>query len=624
MASADWKLVSLPALNAPFDARSLPSELVPGAFRWKQNFSMNSSGRLSRRSGHRKLFSYHTYDGLRCSDMQSMEGGAVGCNYNNSDFHDQKAATREIITFLHEHTAADASRTLFCGSKTRIQYYDQDTGDWTKITGVGITGSLTSRWSAASMTTDGSEYVIFTNNVDAPLIYTLGDANAVTLAGLDAIDLTKARVVFQMYGHVVLCNTEEEDGKRYAMRVRWSDHADPEAWETGGADNLAGYQDLEYGEEILAVAPLAGSMMIYTSKSIYRMYYTGSSSVADDDTGALVFGFQRVYHEPKNRIGCLAYPSTLVSTGDAHYYMGRDGIYKWNSYSIAPEREEWVHASSAIIFSSRYSSEIDGSKCEAPCAEITRDDKGDAREVIFSWPSKTDASNAHSLACNIQHKTCDYIDYGYTSFVNFNQASECNTGRTAFIGASGADWCLKEIGSPLYWKDIIGDNYTMLAGREDITSAYASPEENITEPVYVNSGYNSILRGEIPTLQWPGLEKTVRRVVVEHETETQSEPCKLSLKIGNSRAIRDANVSTGKQAVQWHTEPELLLISPDEKTVAQLTAANLRPDYQTDWNVYWIGRHLYYDLTIKGAGTAKAVGGQTDWARIDFEIKIGA
>jgi hypothetical protein len=143
------------------------------------------------------------------------------------------------------------------------------------------------------------------------------------------------------------------------------------------------------------------------------------------------------------------------------------------------------------------------------------------------------------------------------------------------------------------------------------------------EATYIQRGYDSILRGEIPA-SWHGLDKTVRRVILEHETEPQSVPCQIALRIGNSQMIRDANTSSGYQAVQWNTEPELPLKSPDELTVASMTANNLRPDYTTDWHPFSSGRHLYYELRVKGAGSALAVGGKTDWSRIDFEVKPGA
>lgn len=52
-----WDTISLGQLTGVFDARSRPADLAPGAFRWKQNFAISDTGKLSRCVGFRKLFS---------------------------------------------------------------------------------------------------------------------------------------------------------------------------------------------------------------------------------------------------------------------------------------------------------------------------------------------------------------------------------------------------------------------------------------------------------------------------------------------------------------------------------------------------------------------------------------
>ena len=78
----------------------------------------------------------------------------------------------------------------------------------------------------------------------------------------------KAKVVIQFNGYIILMNTFEE-GERMSARVRWCDLNLPKEWREapGLADSLAGFQDLQYGDEILAAAPMLGALYIYTRRS---------------------------------------------------------------------------------------------------------------------------------------------------------------------------------------------------------------------------------------------------------------------------------------------------------------------------------------------------------------------
>ncbi len=525
-------------------------------------------------------------------------------DYNNADFHDQKAGSREKPVLIFTHTSQSGSRHLFVGTKSKLAAYDAATEDWTII--ATNKGAERGWWSAAGL----GDSVVFTNNIDPVLLHNLGTTTTQTIPELvNQVKCRKARIAVQFYGFILLMNTEEDMGdgyKRYSSRVRWSDANDPNVWwpvpeepDAGQEGNLANFQDLEYGDEILAAEKLGGNLMIYTARGIWRCYLQlGPANTS-------VFGFQRVYSEPKNSTGCIAYPRTLVSTGDNHFYMGRDAIYRYNAYTPQPERLGWIHAASAIIYDQSYPvTQIDSSFCEAPVSEY----RPDIKELMFSWPDRNaQGSNNHTLYCNLQFQTCDYEDTGWTALGHYSPNEECQTATQVLIGASGIDWCLKELGGVYY--------------REYVAPLDGNVENNITSPVYYAVGYNSILRGLAP-LGYYDKEKRLRRVALEHETSDQETPCKVRLKIGRSFHAADANRSSGTCSPVWMDEGVKDLKCPDERTAESYIANNLKPSWDTHWTVWRQARYLHYEFSIEGDDGAPAVGAESCWSRVDFEASV--
>lgn len=500
------------------------------------------------------------------------------------------------ITLLFESTAPDGTRRLFDGTSEHIYVLEPDATDWTQITPPSM-GEAGAKWKAAAL----QDYVVFTNDVDKVQIYNLDGASFGPITDLDTLattppynPLTKARIVVSFSGFIILMNVVESD-VRYSSRIRWCDLNEPDSWIANPGSSLAGWQDLDYGDDILAAEVLGGSLMIYTSRSIWRMF------VATSDAG--VFGFQKVYSDNKNQKGCLAYPDTVASDGLGHYYMGRDGIYRYSPYTLEPERQKWIHDSSAIIFDDSYDMVIDASRCTEPIAYF----RSDRNEVWFCWPDATsEAGNNHTLCCNVQHKTCDYMDAGFTALCSFTPSSECKTVGTYFVGASSVDWSLKQIGG------VFHRSYYSLQNGDQIEAEI--PEGAIP----YNEGYNSILRGEVPAGH-SDREKTLRRISIEHDTAEDATLNWLRLRIGNSAKAADVNADDSRCSVQWRRFDNQDLTCPNAQTMSQLKAQNLKPDGDTEWAIYEQNYRLYYELSIEGK-TGPAVGADTAWSRIDFEL----
>lgn len=392
--------VALSPLNGVFDLRSSPDQMVPGSFRYKLNMAINKDGKLARREGWPKFLS----------------GSASG--YNDQDLHDQmlplvSGAVREPVTYLQSTVAQDASRHFFAGTRSRIYELNEWTGGY-KLLAWGWGGTNDEyRWQSATQ----SDYVVFTNGIDQVLSYLIGQP-ANTAAGdlqwqrvnyiqeLVDLNVSQAQVVTTMAGCVIIMNMYE-GGVSQPSRIRWSGYKKPLQWKTADA-SVAGFQDLDYGETILAAVPLGGYIYILTDRGIWAM--TPSSGATP------TFNFQRIYQEPRNKQSCIAYRNTAISDGENIWYMGRDGVYMWNDVTVVPQRAPWLHVSTKDMFDN-----IDTTCCGSPVAgyfPLTN-------ELWFSYPevgqgclnNKTLVVSTRDLAAR-QQGTADIVDAGFTAFAN--------------------------------------------------------------------------------------------------------------------------------------------------------------------------------------------------------------
>jgi hypothetical protein len=428
-----------------------------------------------------------------------------------------------------------------------------------------------------------------------------------------------------------------QDGERKMTRIIWSDLNLPKSFDpaatttqeiptynqdgtpTGSTTtqitgSLAGFQDLDYGDEILSAAPLQGNLCILTRRAIWV--------VAVAPTQDSVFIFNRVYYEPVNQTRCLAYENTLISTGNELWYLGSDGIYNYNLYIPTPERQDWLYRASGLIYRG-LGTKLDTLYCQSPVAWYVPD----KRELWVSWPSSgapVKGVNNWSFVAQIEQNTADYVDEGYTSFCSFRMtqnAGETGSPQTCydteyFLGASGTDWCIKQIGTAFKRE------YAVLDASGDVTVDLPATA------IYRDDGYLSILRTIIP-LGFPDRDKMIRLVSVDHDTAWQSDPqCYLHIRLGNNYTMVDPNDAEDVGAPLWRDiGPDKVLQASDMNKLSVLKAKNLRPAIGTEWACLVQGRYLYFELIIcnppvKQGGTTvypPAIGGDTCLNRCDFQ-----
>lgn len=585
-----WNTASLRPLSGPLDIRSRPADIPPGAYRYKGNISITDEGKLCRRAGFSRAFSDRLYDsnGDLLSDPNHT---GTGVYVHNHDHHHQGVA-RQPISFLYESTANDGTRRLFDGTKDRISLLNESTGDWTDIANVSSPDG--SRWKAAGT----QDYVLFTNGYSDILAHQLGTTTTATIPELVGRTVTAAKVIIEFKGVIFLMNVIQ-NGTRQISRIIWNDLNSPLGWSLMTASTIAGAQDLDYGDEILAAGSMGDSVEIYTRRAIWRLTVAPATATSP-------FTFKRVYSEPKNQAGCLVYPNTLIATGTTHYYMSREGIYRWTPFLAEPERPEWLHAASGVIYD-KDDTKLLGIDCASPVGEYVSVKK----ELRFSWPSGINTLNNWQLAMSVQFETGDVIDTGAVCYCNSRRNPDapalCNEVQS-FLFVSSIDYAIKQDGGVFY--------------REFLTNPTSDPAAT-EQPalLYLTVGYNSILRGMVP-LGFTDRDKIIRKVLFGFEATDQDVPCVVRLRIGNSFVLVDANSLAEKCAALWRTFDDKQLACVDAETLAQMRAQNLRPAENLDsatWDTYEQGRFLYFEFTILNADGTPGIGGECFLQRIDFD-----
>ena len=599
-----WSLISLHPLLGGLDTRSRPADLAAAAFRWRLNMDQTDEQKPQRSQGWSRPWKAN-----------------VNPPFLNQDWHTRNVlpGLREPITMLFRSTDSVGRRRLFAASRSTVAWLndlstdtDAAPGDWKNLlTGRGVNhiAGLTIEppmFRAAEL----KDTVLFTNDVDPPMLYDIATHAFLPMPYLDTtLPLKSAKFVWSWAGFYFLANTVEGNlYTRNSTRIRWCDLNDPLAWDPGaGGGTLAGMQDLPYGDEIMGGGPMINGFYIYTRNSIYVMAITQSTDPAVPPG----FSFTRAYTEPENQSGCLAFPNTLVSTGTEHWYMSRDGVYHWNPFMAEPVREDWMHRASGVIYKMPAYA-FGGSPPLAPIGWY----EPAQRKLSFSWPAPGEANNSITLAARLDQKVATVIDHGFTAAVNLRFTPEVGLVDTEIANtlvASGADWCIKELG---------GSNTTVFF-REQADLVGGDPANDLPlAETYHNDGYFSILRGLFPC-GFGDKEKAIKSVLLNHDTSIEPDAKVVMLRIGNAYSNQDPNDLDDICAVLWCDAMPQSLGCFDPKTISAMKAAGQRPSMPAcEWDFYYEGRFLYFEFTIANPDGTAPVGADSAWSNIDFSVRL--
>lgn len=609
-----FKPVSIALYPSPlFDARSSSDFQIPGALCWKQNLETAPDGKMRTATGFAR-----PYD-----QTGVIQSNGVACPYSNADYHDQSVvqADLEIPSLLFPSTANDGTRRLYLGTKSKFLLLDETNGSWSDIgTGFGqdgITNTLSLRWKAAQL----QDNIYLTNAFDK-VQYTVAGSNSMQEvtglqtageSGMSAVAVTKPFVIIQ-YSGVLLIMNMEEGGVRIPSRIRWSDLNDGTYWGTGtmnpntGATSISDFQDLTYGQRILAAIEQGGYLYVFTDTSIWRCTFTVDASVNPPQASLLC---NEVYSEKKNKSKCIWYPNTLVSDGDSIYYAGHDAIYRYNIYMLDPERTEWIYRASSLIFDDGINgASIDQTSCNSPVMEYWPDRK----EIHFSWPVPdakfvgtpscdvvppvvSSGICRYTLVINTEWECCDYRDYGMTCYANFQSniaaAGQCAQG-AMFFGISSADLCMKQMGT-----------------------GYARVYYNFTTSKYSAQGYTPLFRLVLPLSQFQQ-DKENKMVFLDAYCPGPDGGSLFALRTGGTYVQTNPNIQIGNCGViwkKWSSKPVKCL---NALTPAQYVAANIRPTNGVQWNFRDRSRFMYLEISVTDAKGAAPVTGGCVFTRIDL------
>lgn len=386
------KGVPVSPLTGVLDARSNPNEMAPGSLRMRQNLTTVGQNKLRRGNGWSKLLS--------------------STSYNNEDFHDQlltftPGVGRQPVTMVFEAESTRKVRSLFVATQSKIGYLNEYSGNY-RILGSGYGGTPSTlasapRFKAAQV----GDFLAFTNDFEGPMYHEL-EQNGIDsptplmpFKDFTLIGLSRARVIWSWHNCLFFADLEM-DGERFSCRLIWSNYNDPTGFDPAQPDSITGTKDLFTHERILGGKKMGNSFIIYTTHGMWEMTVSG---------GEESFAFRRVYDGEENQgVAVLKYPNTLVALEDSHVYLAEDGAYFFNPYYGKPERAEWLHLSTSLIYD-----RIDEGNCEAHVAHYCKN------QLLISVAKIGDANGlpSQTLRVNMSYKVADLLDHGFSAFCNY-------------------------------------------------------------------------------------------------------------------------------------------------------------------------------------------------------------
>lgn len=622
------------------DTRSNPDELQENGYRWVDSFRVTQKNKLCRSTGWRRFLSKDVY--------------------NNADLHDQLSGyDRQHFTFAFRAKTLAGFSKLYLGTQNRIYAFNNATENWKVIAdqmgGPAESGCPERRFSGADL----NNIAVFTNNFD-PCVYHSVDQPSIEdgeqavspIPDMDRLKISKVAIVYQwnnlmFYANVVM------DGQRLTNRVLWSDYKRPLSL-VPGSSSLAGRFDFDSGDDILGVLELGDSLFFYTSNGTWEARITGTTQV-------LTFNKR---FRPSKYTGdrCLAFPNTLVSNGDSHFYWGRDGVYKYDFFEQVPQRVEWIHKASSIIFDDL------SSRCKVHVGGFNSSHK----EIWWSWARQGDDCPSMTFVINTEYPFSYFIPKGFSVFVNHTpfpvkslrtwilENCICTLGELDIYGGG----FVKEGGFCIAETDIVcatrpanfisGIAYTDPIDAEIVSESYLNPPDSdalhallgeTTEEdlcgdeytagecnasnsflmvlvddqclkeeadvyyrelcvgftgcgAYTKLGYRSILRSGPVALKHPSDDKVVNRFAIEHHPTPASVPSKILLRIGVASQAVDPNSASGRCVIQWEDQDGKEIQCLSDVDAARHAQDNTRPNDEMEWPLYQTGRYFYYELTI--------------------------
>ncbi len=194
---------------------------------------------------------------------------------------------------------------------------EEGDGTWDDVTG-GVTLTATNHCDFESFLNE----LYITNGNDLPIKWTGGAAVTATNMTVTA-NLTKAKYT-RLFNNYLFLGNVTVSGVSYPSRIYWSNIKDTSVWDAAAFIEIA----KDDGDEITGLRVLSDRLIIYKSRSIYTLYFTG-----DADIPFILPGGGKT----NSNVGCIA-PWSIQEVDNGHVFMASDGLYFFdgsNSYKLS-------------------------------------------------------------------------------------------------------------------------------------------------------------------------------------------------------------------------------------------------------------------------------------------------
>jgi hypothetical protein len=221
----------------------------------------------------------------------------------------------DALHWYEYNNAGTPTRHLLNVTGSKLYKMDDLDGTWDDITGgVSITSGSHCDCENAFNT------VYMTNGVDAPFKWA-GTSTASIMAVPTGLTTAKQVCLFNNYlflGNVTVSSTT------YPTRIYWSHIRDANTWDSDQWIEV-GMND---GQPITALMVLQDRLVVYKTRSIYNVFFTG-----DADFPFIMPGGGK----SNSPVGCIA-PFSVQEVENGHVFLAADGLYYYdglNAYKLS-------------------------------------------------------------------------------------------------------------------------------------------------------------------------------------------------------------------------------------------------------------------------------------------------
>lgn len=205
-------------------------------------------------------------------------------------------------------------RKLIAVAGGKLLKMDDFDGTWDDITG-GLT--ITAGSKCCFTTWENEVYI--TNDVDAPFKWNGTTSSTIGIP----TGLTNAKYNTQYNNYLFYANVTVS-GTNHNSRIYWSALGDASTWSSTHFINISN----DDGQEITGIKVLSDRLVIYKSRSIYNLVFTGDSDIPFILPGG---------GKSNSSVGCVA-PFSIQEVNNGHFFLSYDGFYYYdgnNSYKVS-------------------------------------------------------------------------------------------------------------------------------------------------------------------------------------------------------------------------------------------------------------------------------------------------